>query len=111
MPKFDVKLNPVRCIRCGGTGKMLKEGDRPFDFNPADEDAPDLTIVAGDNGSVVVTAEGDEEPRTFLKCEHCNGLGFRHEMSMDGLNVLKLITPTVKGTATSRPPADDSDAD
>jgi len=104
MPKFDVKLNAVRCVRCEGAGRTLAEGHEPFDFDPNAQDAPALTVEHLADGGVIVMAEGDETARLFVRCENCNGLGFRHEMSMDGLNVLKLVTPKVKGTATSRPP-------
>ena len=110
MPKFDVKLNAVRCVECEGTGRVLAKECEPFDFDPRGRDAPALTIIHESDGSLSVSAEGDEVTRLFVKCGHCNGLGFRHEMSMDGLNILKLVTPKVKGTATFTPPKDKPDA-
>jgi DnaJ-class molecular chaperone len=61
---MDVKLNPVRCGQCDGTGRTP----------------------------------------TLEPCERCNGIGHTYEMKVDAVNLLKLVTPTVKGTATSRPP-------
>jgi len=72
---MDVKLTPVRCTQCKGSKKVLME-------------KPDGTL-----------------PKYFVDCPGCNGLGVTYEMSVDALNLLKLITPRVKGTATSRPPA------